>query len=209
MFYRDDSGNYRTPELDAFEWLVYGFGTRAAVPPEAATLHQIHSDLVVAADGRCGRIGEGDALITSQPGRPVAVKTADCLPILLADPAHRAVAAVHAGWRGVVRQICRRTAESMCQHFGTRLRDLHAAVGPGIGVCCFEVGPEVAAEFGRAGRAHIDLQEEIRRQLVTLGVPDGQIYRASLCTKCRPEEFWSYRRDREAAGRMHSFAGIR
>ena len=208
MFYLDDSGNYRVPALDDFEWLVYGFGTRASKPPEAATLHQIHSDIVVAADGRTGCLGDGDALLSNTPGRLVAVKTADCLPVLLVDPSHRAVAAVHAGWRGIVRGICRRSADEMCLHFGTRPADLHAAIGPGIAACCFEVGPEVAAEFGHAGRVHVNLEEEVRRQLLHAGVPESQIYPANLCTMCQPADFWSYRREREQAGRMHSFAGI-
>jgi polyphenol oxidase len=209
VFYLDGSANYRTPALDDFEWLVYGFGTRNSTPPQAATLHQIHSDIVVAAGGRTGCLGDGDALLSDTAGRLVAVKTADCLPVLLVDPAHRAVAAVHAGWRGVVRQICRRTADAMCRHFVTRPQELHAAIGPGIGACCFEVGPEVAAEFGQSGRVHVNLEETVRCQLLDAGIPPAQIHVANLCTMCRADQFWSYRRDKQEAGRMHSFAGIR
>jgi copper oxidase (laccase) domain-containing protein len=97
----------------------------------------------------------------------------------------------------------------MCQHFGTRPEELHAAIGPGIGVCCFQVGPEVAAEFGQSGRVYVNLEETVRRQLLHAGVPAVQIHSANLCTMCRPEEFWSYRRDRHEAGRMHSFVGVR
>jgi YfiH family protein len=210
MFYLDSLDNYRLPELDQFEWLVYGFGTRRSAPPESlTTLRQIHSDIVVPSAGRTGCLGEGDALLSDIPAVIVAVKTADCIPILLVDRKHRAVAAVHAGWRGTVCRILCRTADAMCRDFDTRPTDLHAAIGPGIGSCCYEVGPEVAAEFGLSGRVHVDLAEANRRQLLVTGVPAHQIYVSDLCTQCRPEDFWSYRREKEAAGRMHSFVGIR
>jgi len=210
VFYLDPQGHYRLPELDQFDWLVYGFGTRRSRPPESvATLKQIHSDIVMSAEGRTGCLGEGDALLSDTPGRPVAVKTADCLPILMVDGRNRAVAAVHAGWRGTVSQIARRAVDTLRRRFDTRAGDLHAAIGPGIGPCCYEVGPEVAAAFGLAGRQHLDLAEANRRQLVAEGIPETQIYSAGLCTRCLPEAFWSYRREQEAAGRMHSFAGIR
>jgi hypothetical protein len=153
VFYLDPLDNYRLPELDQFEWLVYGFGTRRSTPPPVslATLRQIHSDIVVPAEGRTGCLGEGDALVSNTPGRTVAVKTADCVPILLVDAANRTVAAVHAGWRGTVRQIARQAAEAMRRDFDTRVRNLHVAIGPAIGGCCYEVGPEVAAEFRPLG----------------------------------------------------------
>jgi len=210
VFYLDPEGNYRTPELDEFEWLVYGFGTRRCSPPVSfTTLKQIHSDIVVAADGRSGCLGEGDALVANTPGQTVAVKTADCLPILLVDAKNRTVAAVHAGWRGTVRQIARRAIDAMQRHFDTPVVNLHAALGPAIGGCCYEVGPEVAAEFGHSGRAHIDLAAVNREQLIQAGVPPEHIYAAALCTQCRQDDFWSYRREKEGAGRMFSFVGIR
>jgi polyphenol oxidase len=210
VFYLDALGNYRLTELDQFEWLVYGFGTRRLSPPDAiTTLRQIHSDIVVDADGRTGCLGEGDALIGNTPGRIVAVKTADCVPILLVDVANRAVAAVHAGWRGTVRQIALRAVDAMRQEFDTNIQKLHAAIGPAIGGCCYEVGPEVAAEFGYTGRTRIDLAAVNREQLIGAGIPHKQIYTAGLCTACRAEDFWSYRREKEGAGRMFSFAGIR
>jgi len=86
---------------------------------------------------------------------------------------------------------------------------LHAALGPGIGACCYEVGPEVAAQFGGQGRGHIDLAAANRSQLAEVGVTLERIYASNLCTMCRPEEFHSFRRDQKAAGRLHSFVGIR
>ncbi len=211
-FRLDAAGIYRVTELEALPWLIHGFGTyRADFPaglPRLATLKQIHSANCIAAEGRTGVLGEGDALLENTPGAMVAVKTADCIPLLLADPVHYAVAAVHAGWRGTAAQIACRAVEAMRERFGTRPEDLHAAIGPGIGACCFEVGPEVAEQFGLSGRAHVNLQEHNRRQLAAAGVTPARIYPADLCTMCRADEFHSFRRDRERAGRMHSFAGV-
>ena len=213
MFYRDSENIYRVTELDAFPWLVHGFGTRLADIPAAfgqlATLKQIHSSSCVDAAGRTGLLGEGDALIENQPGSVVAVKTADCMPILLVDERSRAVAAVHAGWRGTASRIAVEAIAAMGGRFGTRPEDLHAAIGPGIGKCCYEVGPEVAAQFGGQGRGHIDLTAANRSQLEESGVTPQRIYASNLCTMCRGEEFDSFRRDQAAAGRMYSFAGIR
>jgi polyphenol oxidase len=133
------------------------------------------------------------------------VKTADCLPILLVDERRRAVGAVHAGWRGTVSRVAISTLRAMSTWWGTRPEDLHAAIGPGIGKCCFEVGPEVAVQFGEpADRAHIDLEAANCRQLVEAGLAPERIYSSGLCTFCSHELFHSFRRDREQAGRMHS-----
>lgn len=213
MFYKDSRQVYRVTELDALPWLVHGFGTRQSDIPalfaNLATVKQIHSAIVVAADGRCGILGDGDALLEERPGAVVAIKTADCMPILLVDDRHRAVAAVHAGWRGTVAHILDAAVEAMRRQFDTAPADLHAAIGPGIGKCCYEVGPEVAAQFGEQGRAHISLTDVNRTQLLALGVTPERIYASNLCTMCLAEEFHSFRRDAERAGRLYSFAGIR
>jgi len=213
VFYKDSQQVYRVPELDSFEWLIHGFATRHADIParfaHLATLKQVHSSTCVPAGGRTGQLGEGDALLEDTPGSVVAVKTADCIPILLVDPDHRAVAAVHAGWRGTVAGIARHGVEAMHARFATDPAHLRAAIGPGIGRCCYEVGPEVAALFGEQGRAHIDLPGSNRRQLIEAGLAPEHIYLAGLCTMCLPGEFHSFRRDKEAAGRLYSFVGIR
>jgi YfiH family protein len=213
VFYRDPQQIYRVSELDALPWLIHGFGTRLADIPaqfaQLATVKQVHSSTCLAAEGRSGVVGEGDALLENQPGGVVAVKTADCIPVLLIDERRRAVAAVHAGWRGTAGRIAAGALAAMRERFGTRVEDVHAAIGPGIGKCCYEVGAEVAAQFGQQGRAHIDLAAENRRQLEEIGVTPSKIYASNLCTMCRGDEFHSFRRDKEAAGRLHSFAGIR
>src|SRR4029078_1559895 len=101
-------------------------------------------------------------------------------------------------WRVTAARIVTGAIGRMAERFGTVTADLHAAIGPGIGVCCYEVGPEVAAQFGGSGRGHIDLAGENRRQLLDAGVTLQRIYASNLCTMCRPEEFHSFRRDREA-----------
>jgi YfiH family protein len=218
MFHKDSRGFYRVDDWDGFEWLDHGFGTRHVVLsggfPQLATLKQVHSAECVAARGRTGVLGQGDGLLENTPGALVAVKTADCLPILLVDPVARGVAAVHAGWRGTMARIAAHAVAAMATEFGARPERLRAAIGPGIGKCCFEVGPEVAAGFdepvpGEGRRAHVDLAAANRRQLLEAGVTASAIVASNLCTLCQPDEFESYRRDREKAGRMYSYAGLR
>jgi YfiH family protein len=201
---------YRATALTQFDWLDHGFGTRHSETPDSvATLRQIHSDIIIHAD-RAGCLDQGDALLSETPGLRIGVKTADCLPILLVDERRRAVGAVHAGWRGVVSRIAQKTVEAMAARWNSRPEDLHAAIGPGIGLCCFEVGPEVAVQFGQpAERTHIDLQDAVRRQLVDTGLDPSRISVTGLCTVCRADEFHSFRRDREKAGRMLSVIRVK
>src|SRR5205809_5429764 len=125
---------YHAPTLSQLTWLDHGFGTRHYRPPVTfTTIRQIHSAIAVHAD-RPGCPTEGDALLSDTPGRIVAVKTADCVPILLADDRHHAIAAVHAGWRGTASRIVQKTIEAMAARWNTRPDDLHAAIGPAIGV---------------------------------------------------------------------------
>ena len=214
MFYKDSQNIYRVKALEAFDWLVHGFGTRWSNSfgscGNLATLHQIHSDIVVDAGGRSGLLGDGDALIDNTPGRLIAVKTADCIPILVVDPRQRAVAAVHAGWRGTAQGIAAHAIQDMQKRFSSRPDDLLVAIGPGIGQCCYEVGPEVARQFSEFADSnrHVDLLSANRRQVEDCGVPHDQIYTADLCTMCG-SDFHSFRRDKQQAGRMLSVVGIR
>jgi YfiH family protein len=219
--FRLDIGNvYRAEVLEQIPWLEHGFGTRLSShwPDTAnlATVRQIHSNKIVLAE-HPGDQGEGDALITNQPGLTLSVRTADCLPILMADTRNRAVAAIHAGWRGTILEIVSKTAKAMEDHFGTLPGDLTVAVGPGIGPCCFEVGPDVARQFSSFfperndldRLTKIDLVEANLRLLRRNGDSVGQIATAALCSCCRPDLFHSYRRDRDAAGRMVSTIRLR
>jgi polyphenol oxidase len=220
LFHLDTNNVYRSHELARFNWIEHGFGTRLSSRwPDCeslATLRQIHSDQVLVAES-AGLAGEGDALLCSQPGTYLAIRTADCLPILVVDPRQRAVAAIHAGWRGAVQEIASKAIQAMQKRFESRPEDLVIAIGAGIGACCFEVGPEVASQFrpffperdDLSARAKVDLGETVIRQLRRNGVSEGQIVRSGLCTCCYPLQFESYRRDREASGRMISVIGIR
>jgi YfiH family protein len=111
------------------------------------TLKQIHSDTIYAVEEPPRRILRGDALVTATPGLVLAVQTADCIPILLADTRVRAVAAVHAGWRGTLRRIVSKVLGRMRMLYGTRPADVRAALGPGVGQCCYPVGLEVVQKF--------------------------------------------------------------
>ena len=111
------------------------------------TQRQCHTDLIHCLDAMPAQPPRGDALITRTPGLLLAVKTADCVPILLADRRTRGVAAVHAGWRGTLARIAEKTLGRMKMEFDTRAEDVLAALGPAIGGCCYEVGPEVAQAF--------------------------------------------------------------
>jgi len=214
VFYKDPENVYRVRPFEAFDWLTHGFGTRWSKSfgscRNLATLHQIHSGDVVDAGGRTGCLGEGDALIENTPGVIVGIKTADCIPILMVDPVHRAVAAVHAGWRGTVQKIAGNTIREMRNRFSSSAENLHIAIGPGIGQCCYEVGPEVLERFREYEpvSTHVDLANINRSQIEDCGVPAAQIYTANICTMCN-RDFHSFRRDRHQAGRMVSVAGVR
>ncbi len=127
------------------------FGAIGASKMRVVALRQIHSDIVHRVDSADGFATveplQGDALITRDPGVLLVVQTADCVPILLADTKNHAVAAIHSGWRGTVRRIAEKTLGRMQMEFGTRPEDVVAALGPGIGRCCYEVGTDVAKEF--------------------------------------------------------------
>jgi polyphenol oxidase len=220
VFYTDPHQIYRLRAFERLGWLDAGFGTRHSTawpPAPAATLQQIHSGIAITVDERTGCLGEGDALLTARPGVYLAIRTADCVPVLIADERHRAVAAVHSGWRGTVLQISATAVAEMSRQFSSHPGDLTVAIGPSICGSCYSVGPEVAAQFKDLfpersdldARANIDLAEAIQRQLLVAGVIESRIHTAKLCSFCRAGDFHSFRRDREAAGRMHSCIAIR
>ncbi|MBQ7229388.1 MAG: peptidoglycan editing factor PgeF [Oscillospiraceae bacterium] len=173
---------------------------------------QTHTDIVrvVGAENR----GEGlfrevepecDALVTDTPGVTLAAFTADCTPILLHDPVTGAVGAVHAGWRGTVADIAGKAVRAMAEQFGARPEDIRAAIGPNIGVCCFEthadVPDAVRAVLGEEAESFIvPAGEKFRVDLK--GVNAALLHRAGVrhieiscdCTACQPNRFWSHRR---------------
>ncbi len=187
------------------------------------TLKQMHSALA----RRVGlsEIGSGpaslwgDGLVTDQAGVLLGIQTADCLPILIADRKIRAVGALHAGWRGTLKGVVQNGVMLMKKEFGSDPEDLTAAIGPGIGSCCFAVGAEVrklfaarysyADELFRAdSKLHLDLVEANRRQLIDAGLVSGAIFSLDACTNCHPERFFSYRAEQGKTGRMMAVIGV-
>ena len=193
-------------------WLKHGFGTRKANPATDITLRQIHSGLVYNAVDLQDRASEGDALLTNVCSLGIGIRTADCVPILILDPQTRAVSAVHAGWRGSAAEIVTKTIAKMSQDFNTDPKQLMVAIGPCIRQCCYEVGSEVWRQFSNffpkwsehEGKRHLDLPGINARQLLAIGVPASQIFDCQLCTFCRADLFYSFRREPHDLGRMLS-----
>jgi len=213
------------------------------------SLKQIHSDVIHLFDAAphepCQGLPAwaGDASATNRPGLLLGVQTADCVPILLVDPKNRAVAAIHAGWRGTLARIAVKAIGQMQMHFGNKPADLLAAIGPSIGGCCYEVGTEVAIQFHsqfadapgwfdefRTGdepnpiqwlnmmppghqpppkNVLFDLKKANRAQLLAAGLRPQNIFVSDLCTACRPDLLFSYRKQGPQSGRLMSVIGIR
>jgi purine-nucleoside/S-methyl-5'-thioadenosine phosphorylase / adenosine deaminase len=206
-------------------------------------LKQFHSDLVHVFDTTPADPCRGDASVTNQPALLLGVQTADCVPILLVDPRKRAVAAVHAGWRGTLQRIVIKAIGKMRMEFDTKPADLLAALGPAIGGCCYEVGTEVSsaylAQFPNAAEwfdelrtgdepnplqwlsmmppghqpppknVRFDLRKANRAQLLTAGLFAKNIFVSDLCTACRRDLLFSYRKEGAQSGRLMSVIGIR
>ncbi|HEX4835239.1 MAG TPA: peptidoglycan editing factor PgeF [bacterium] len=192
--------------------LAKSMGARLESLVEAEQVHG--SAVAVVGPGAGGTVVPGvDALVTGSEGIWLAIYAADCVPALVLDSASPAIAALHAGWRGTAAGIVEETLRRMRDVFGTDPARCRVALGPAIGGCCYEVDAPVAramehmswwAESARPtgpGRWHLDLRAAIRRQFLALGVPPSAIEVVSDCTKCRPELFFSYRRD-HVTGRM-------
>jgi YfiH family protein len=202
--------------LLADQGFAHGFPTRdmhdADLCPILQTnfvvqVRQVHGGRAVEADAASGT--EADAIIARRRSGPavVGVRVADCVPLLLADFSSGDVAAVHAGWRGVVAEVVPAAVRTLAG------RRVFAAIGPCIGPCCFEVGHDVADQIARATteraivsalgeKMHVDLRTAVRAQLLAHGVAEECIEDVPGCTKHEPERFHSYRRDGARSGRM-------
>jgi polyphenol oxidase len=178
-------------------------------PSRLFQVSQVHGAVALLANDSPSTMSarEADAIVTMTRGDAVGVRVADCVPILLADPASGAVAAVHAGWRGFAAGVTS-SANALANENGATFRA--AAIGPCIGACCFEVGHDVARQItDRAGvdvvarrtseKSYVDLRRAVRAELTRLGVTD--VEDVGGCTRCSPELYFSHRRDAEAAGR--------
>ena len=223
------------PALSEIPGLVHGFEQRIG-PPGWETrdqsrarvtgalsedghlrlLRQVHGTAVCRAPWE--GTPEADASIATEPGELLGIETADCLPVLIVDPARRAVAAAHAGWRGTLAGVAARAVEALASA-GSRPSELVAALGPSIGVCCYEVGPELEEAFGAGGagffrpgprgRAHLDVRSANRAQLLAAGLAEGAIHDVADCTYHLDDRYHSYRREGKGGGRMISYVGFR
>ena len=209
---------------------VEAFSTErdAELPYYVVQPHQVHGVVIreVTDPNTTREQLEGvDALITNVPGVAISVRTADCIPVLLYDPVHKAIAAVHAGWRGTVQRISQKVIDFMHELYGTNGADLKAVIGPGIGPESFQVGQEVADAFFEAGfpmgqilkdcgpkaptldnpmngGLHIDLWRANQWLLEQAGVKTQNIQVAGICTYRNNDRFYSARREGIKCGRI-------
>jgi len=233
---------FKSSLLNSIDGLEHAFPCRTGQPDEPleslrlrlkdafgmdaiATVKQVHGNEIIACDGDPNNAKnmyreKVDAVMTRTAGLAVGVRTADCVPVLLADPAPRAVAAVHAGWRGTVKGIVAAAVDAMREVYSSKPDTLVAAIGPHIMSCCYEVGPEVADAFeerfgsdvlrpGKGDRSYLDLGSAVKSALIDAGLDEKNIDTLDLCTYCRKDLFYSYRRDGRPTGRQLSFIYFR
>lgn len=186
-------------------WQVHGIDVRVVRTREEAN----QKPDVLGDDQYC------DALVSRTPNVLLAVKTADCVPILIGDPITRSFAAVHAGWRGTSSSIIKQAIDQLENQFGAVAANLRVAIGPAANQCCYEVGRDVISVFKerfsnadelltptRDGHAHINLHQANREQLVDAGVSPDRIHVAPFCTMDRNDLFFSYRQEKQRYGRV-------
>jgi len=183
------------------------------------TVNQVHGDEIVVVDDQnyqSVRTSQADAIITNLQGTAIGIETADCVPVLIYDPAHRVIAAVHAGWRSTVQKIVQKTIQRIQKQFGSEPADLIAAIGPAIGLECYEVDEPVMGPVRDAlpfwkeitmprseGKWGLDLVKANAIELREIGVQPGNIHSLGMCTSCRRDLFYSFRAEGRT-GRMLS-----
>jgi polyphenol oxidase len=186
------------------------------MPEQMAWSKQVHGSEVRVVTAPGGAEGF-DALITNKPGILLAVSVADCTPILVYDAKNKAVAAIHAGWRGTVAGILTQTLQNMQAEYGTNGADCHAYIGTCISVAAFEVGNEVADAFApphkrfviERNRYFVDLKSANKEQLVRFRMPEHQIQISDSCTVQHLSNYFSHRADRGITGRMLAVIGLK
>jgi YfiH family protein len=205
--------SFRGPEAaehDARLAAVFGLP-----PSQVISVRQVHGRTVRRVEpGQPGAESDADAIVSTDPARAIAVRVADCVPLLMADSRRRVVAATHAGWRGTCANVAGATVETIVSA-GVPAADLTVAIGPSIGPCCYQVDERVrdaflsmtpdAAEWFMPegpGRWVLDLWRANIDQLLAAGVRQDAIHAARVCTKDHPDTCFSYRRDGPGAGRM-------
>lgn len=204
----------------------------AGVPLSSWTFgEQVHGcEVQVVEAGHLGRgttsredaFQERDAFVTSERGAILAGLFADCVPLYFLDPEHRAVGLAHAGWKGTVQRIAAHTVRVMAEQYGTRPETVRAAIGPSIGVCCYEVDGNLIAQVeeqtglsgepyykasGQPGKFMLNLQEINRELLIKAGILPQHIEVTTLCTGCNLSHFFSHRKENGLTGRMAAWIG--
>ena len=182
---------------------------------------QVHGTDVIAHDrrpppvygGGADELPEADGHATADAALTPIVLVADCVPLVLAAPG--AVAVVHCGWRGLAGGIAERAVATLSGLVSAEPREMAAALGPRIGPCCYEVGEQVRAAFRARGHsgpavagATLDLSALLRAELASAGLSEGAIHDCGLCTSCRPDLFFSHRRDGGITGRQAGLAWL-
>jgi YfiH family protein len=206
------SGAFLTSELLASIGVEHGFGTgdaEAQTALVATRVRQVHGKTLVRAP--TGEATEADAIWSSTAEHAVAVRTADCVPVLVCDPAGRAVLAIHAGWRGTGAAIAHAAVLEFGRLVGREPGELSTAIGPHIGPCCYEVDEPVRSAIAepvfaaadRPGHYMLDLFAANRAQLLRAGVRADRIERVGGCTFCDPAGLPSYRRDGRGREMLH------
>lgn len=196
---------------------------------QIVTAQQVHGDHIALVEGEHKgmgaksydtSIGETDALITNTPGLPLMLFFADCVPVLIADPIHKAVGISHAGWKGTVAKIAQKTVLKMKEHFGSKPSDCLVAIGPSIGPCCYEVDEIVINQLKIQfdcwkqlvepwkNRWKLNLWAANRVQLKQIGVPDDNIFESGVCTSCSTELFFSHRAEKGNTGRIGAVVAL-
>lgn len=179
-------------------------------------MQQVHGNRVVHVRVADQDVGEADGLLTEKPGLALAVLTADCVPIFMIAPEQQVAMALHAGWRGTAAGVVRAGVDLAERELGIAPDEWQAALGPSIGGCCYEVGPEVLSAIEerwgpmpsawqeRNGRPRLDLRKANRLILAAIGVPDDRIHDVGPCTSCARADYFSHRAESGRAGRQIS-----
>ena len=179
--------------------------------PQVFWRKQIHGDDILTASGGVGTSNgcpDADAYITHEKNLPIAIRTADCVPVFIYDPLHQVIGLAHAGWRGTYKAIAVKTVQKMQEKYASQISDLKIVIGPSIRECCYQVGEEFRHYFpshvkDRGGYLYADVTGVNRDQLLQAGVPQENIFDSGLCTCCN-KNYFSLRRDGKKAGRMIS-----
>jgi hypothetical protein len=188
---------------------------------KVVTMQQVHGDNIIeVTDKKMKEAGEADGMVTAEPGVYLGVLTADCVPLLFIAPKQRLAAAVHAGWRGTLAGIAEKTVQLFNNRYNVAAADLEVALGPSIGVCCYEVNGDVAGplmkQWGslttpsiavKDGKSFVNLSRLNRDILRAAGVPGKQLFQIGPCTRCAVEDYFSYRREGGETGRQISVIG--